>query len=273
MALYIVPTPIGNLQDISERAVTVLRRVDFIIAEDSRYSRKLLNHLQIKKRVISHYRPKEQTQAEKILPLLAGQDGALITDSGTPAISDPGSLLIARAIDRGIPVIPLPGPTAFVPALVASGIDPHRFVFLGFPPRRSGDLHRFCSSLASLPFSLVFYESPRRCAEFLRVAATTFGARPFALARELSKVHESIVRGNLDQWQLTLAGEAMLGEIVIVIAGSSPQRPVDAAPKLRNLEDVYDYFRERHGLKKNQLKKVLMAKKDKKKAGPVSHGD
>ncbi len=142
MALYIVPTPIGNLGDITRRAVEVLSQVDFIIAEDSRYTLKLLNHLGIKKRIVSHYRPKEETQAEKIVAMLATASAALVTDSGTPAISDPGALLVRRAIAAGIAVIPLPGPTAFVPALVASGIDPHRFLFLGFPPRRGGELER-----------------------------------------------------------------------------------------------------------------------------------
>ena len=149
MALYIVPTPVGNLGDITRRAVEVLARVDFIIAEDSRYSRKLLNHLQIHKKIVSHYRPKEETQAEKIVAMLAGQDGALITDSGTPAISDPGFILVRKAIAAGIAVIPLPGPTAFIPALVASGIDPRRFLFLGFPPAAGAMLRRFCASLAA----------------------------------------------------------------------------------------------------------------------------
>ncbi|MCX6556246.1 MAG: 16S rRNA (cytidine(1402)-2'-O)-methyltransferase [Candidatus Aminicenantes bacterium] len=267
MALYIVPTPIGNLQDITERAVVVLRRVDFIIAEDSRYSQKLLNHFNIKKRIISHYRPKEETQAEKILALLTGQDGALITDSGTPAISDPGFILIAKAIARNIPVIPLPGPTAFVPALVASGIDPRRFIFLGFPPRGRNDLHTFCKSLAPLPYTMVFYESPRRSEEFLRSAAAVFGARPFALAKELSKKHETIIRGRLDEWPQALKDQTILGEIVIVIAGTGAKaHPVEPPPLLRSIEDVYVYFRERHGLGKNLLKKILMQKKAKKAA-------
>ncbi len=194
MALYIVPTPVGNLGDITRRAVEVLGRVDFIVAEDSRYSRKLLSHLQIHKKIISHYRPKEETQAEKIVAMLAGQDGALITDSGTPAISDPGFILVRKAIAAGIAVIPLPGPTAFIPALVASGIDPRRFLFLGFPPRRRSELRRFLETLAPLPYTLVFYESPRRLDDFLGVAAAVLGDRSFALAKEVSKKHEKIIR-------------------------------------------------------------------------------
>jgi len=263
MALYIVPTPVGNLGDITRRAIDILSRVDFIIAEDSRYSQKLLNHLQIKKKIISHYRPREESQAGKIIALLAGQDGALITDSGTPAISDPGFILVGRAIDAGIEVIPLPGPTAFIPALVASGIDPQRFLFLGFPPRRPNDMQRLFKSLAPLPYTLVFYESPRRVESFLRNAATALGGRPFAMAKELSKKHEKIVRGRLDEWRAALQGEAVLGEIVMIIAGQIGPAHPEPAPRLQSIEDIYAYFLERHGLRKNELKNIFMKKKDK----------
>ncbi|HSQ34944.1 MAG TPA: 16S rRNA (cytidine(1402)-2'-O)-methyltransferase [Candidatus Binatia bacterium] len=264
MALYIVPTPIGNLGDITRRAVDVLERVELIIAEDTRYSLKLLNHLKIKKKVVSYYRPKEEAQAEKIAALLAGQDGALITDSGTPAISDPGFILIAKVIARGIAVIPLPGPTAFIPALVASGIDPRQFLFLGFPPRRRSDRLRFLKPLVDLPYTLVFYESPRRLESFLGLAAEVFGARRFAVAKELSKRHEAIVRGRLDERALTLAGETILGEMVVVIAGSPQAKPLEAMPRLQSIEDIYAFFHERHGVRKNELKKILMIKKTKK---------
>jgi 16S rRNA (cytidine1402-2'-O)-methyltransferase len=267
MALYIVPTPIGNLNDITRRAIEVLGRVDFIIAEDSRYSQKLLNHLQIKKKIISHYRPKEETQADKIIALLENQDGALITDSGTPAVSDPGFILIRKAIARHIPVIPLPGPTAFVPALVASGIDPQRFIFLGFPPRRQNDLLRFFKSLAGLPYTMVFYESPRRVEKFLQNAAAVFGERPFAISKELSKKHEKIIRGRLDEWPAVLKDETILGEMVMVIAGNPQVQAHEPAPALQSIEDIFAYFRERHGLGKNQLKKILMKKKFKNNAG------
>jgi 16S rRNA (cytidine1402-2'-O)-methyltransferase len=266
MALYIVPTPIGNLQDITQRAIQVLGRVDFIIAEDSRYSQKLLNHLQIKKKIISHYRPKEETQAEKIVSLLESQDGALITDSGTPAISDPGFILIRKAIARRIPVIPLPGPTAFIPALVASGIDPQRFVFLGFPPRRQSDMRRLFKSLAPLPYTLVFYESPRRVEKFLQNAAAIFAERPFAITKELSKKHEKIIRGRLDEWPAALKDETILGEMVMIIAGNPVPRHMEPAPTLQSSEDIYAYFRERYGMGKNQLKKILMKKKTKNSA-------
>jgi 16S rRNA (cytidine1402-2'-O)-methyltransferase len=263
MALYIVPTPVGNLGDITQRAIDVLGRVDFIIAEDSRYSVKLLNYLQIKKKIVSHYRPKEETQAEKIVAMLAGHDAALITDSGTPAISDPGFILIAKAIAANIPVIPLPGPTAFIPALVGSGIDPQRFVFLGFPPRRRGDMLRLFKSLAPLPFTLVFYESPRRVESFLKIAAEALGKRPFAMVKELSKKHEKIIRGRLDEWPAVLKDEIVLGEMVMVIAGHPSEPVFEPAPCLQSSEDIYSYFLERYGMRKNELKKIIMKKKNK----------
>jgi len=270
--LYLVATPIGNLADITRRAVDVLSHVDFIIAEDSRYSLKLLNHLGIKKRIVSHYRPKEETQAAKIVSLLAGQDGALITDSGTPAISDPGSILVRRAIAAGIEVIPLPGPTAFIPALVASGIDPQRFLFLGFPPRRQGDLQRFLGELAALPFTLVFYESPRRLGDFLKIAAAVLGDRSFALAKEVSKKHEKILRSSLAQWPALLEQETILGEMVVVVAGRSDAPRQEEAPRFEDIDDLYDFFNRRFGLGKNALKKVLMKKKAKSPAGRNGHG-
>jgi 16S rRNA (cytidine1402-2'-O)-methyltransferase len=261
MALYIVPTPIGNLGDITARAIDVLGRVDFIIAEDTRHSRKLLNHLRLKKRMISHYRPKEESQAAKIVALLAKEDAALITDSGTPAISDPGHILVRRAVEAGIQIIPLPGPTAFVPALVASGIDPQRFLFLGFPPRRAGEQQRLLQALEPLPYTLVFYESPRRVQDFLRRSAAVLGGRPFAIAKELSKKHERIIRGRLPEWPAALLGEAVLGEMILIIAGShGPARALEA-PRLQCLEDIYAYFQERHGLRKNAIKRVLMKKR------------
>jgi 16S rRNA (cytidine1402-2'-O)-methyltransferase len=271
MALYIVPTPVGNLGDITRRAVEILGRVDFIIAEDSRYSQKLLNHLQIKKKIISHYRPKEEAQAEKIVSMLAGQDGALITDSGTPAISDPGFLLVRKAIAAGIEVIPLPGPTAFIPGLVASGIDPQRFLFLGFPPRRQGDLQRYLNELAPLPFTLVFYESPRRLGNFLKEAAAALGDRSFALAKEISKKHEKIIRSSLEQWPALLAEETILGEMVVVVAGCSAAQRSEAAPQFEDIDDLYAFFSQHYGLGKNALKKILMKKKQKNQAGQHRH--
>ena len=262
MALYIVPTPIGNLGDITRRAEEVLARVDFVIAEDSRYTLKLLNHLGIKKRIVSHYRPKEEEQAEKIVAMLAaGRDGALVTDSGTPAISDPGHILIRRAIDAGITVVPLPGATAFVPAIAASGIDPRRFLFLGFPPRGRGELRRFLADVSTLPYALVLYESPRRLQELLTAAAEVLGDREFTLAKEISKKHEKIVRSRLGAWRAALGETAILGEMVLVIAGAEAGSMREQAPEFADIDDLYVFFQRRFGVGKNALKKILMKKK------------
>jgi len=264
MSLYIVPTPIGNLGDITRRAVDMLAGAGFIIAEDSRTTQKLLSHLGIHKRIVSHYRPKEEEQAGRIVAMLAaGEDGALVTDSGTPAISDPGLVLVRKAIAAGIPVIPLPGATAFVPALAASGIDARRFLFLGFPPRSEGDLRRALQELAPLPFTLVFYESPRRLPRLMAVAAAVLGDREFALAKEVSKKHERIIRSRLGQWPQALGQEAVLGEMVLVIAGNPGGPRPQAAPRLESIEDLYAFFQERFGIGKNAMKRILMQRKAK----------
>jgi 16S rRNA (cytidine1402-2'-O)-methyltransferase len=260
MALYIVPVPIGNLQDITLRAIDTLKTVDFIAAEDTRYSLKLLNHLGIKKKLLSYHKHKEQERSESITRLLCeGRSGALITDSGTPVISDPGYILVRKAIDAGVDVVSLPGPTAFVPALVASGIESGQFLFLGFPPRKPGQLKRFLLKIKPLEYSLVFYESPRRTAAFLGAAAEILGSRAFAVVKELSKKREKIIRGNLKDLDAVLAAETLLGEIVIIIEGRR-EGITDDEEKLRleTLEDIFSYFKETHNVSKNRLKKVLM---------------
>jgi 16S rRNA (cytidine1402-2'-O)-methyltransferase len=261
MSLFIVPVPIGNLQDITLRAIEVLKQVDVIAAEDTRYSLKLLNHLGIKKQLVSYYKPKEQAKSDAIIGYLqAGRSVALITDSGTPAISDPGFILVRKALDAGIEIDSLPGPTAFVPALVASGIDSSRFLFLGFPPRKSNQLRRFLLGLKELEYTLVFYESPRRVAAFLAVAADVLGSRDFALAKELSKKNEKIIRGDLLQSEQILAEETVLGEMVIVIAGGVGEQAEEGL-QLQTLDDLFSYFKETHNISKNQLKKVLMSRR------------
>lgn len=260
MALYVVPVPIGNLKDVTLRAIQVLEAVDFIITEDTRYSLKLLNHLGIKKSLVSYYRPREASKADTILDRLTGRDAALISDCGTPLISDPGYLLIKKAIDRGIPVIALPGPTAFVPALVMSGINPGSFVFLGFPPRKKNELESFLKRLATLEFTLVFYESPRRVEKFLAAAFSALGNRRFCVGKEISKRHEKAIRGELRDLNGVLESETLLGEMVIVIEGSPPGKKPEAAPEMNSQDDLFAYFRQRYGLPKNVVKKALMKK-------------
>ncbi len=260
MTLYIVPVPIGNLGDITLRAVEVLKSVDFIVAEDTRYSLKLLNHLAIQKPLYSYYKPKEQEKAEKILSMLATKNAAIITDCGTPLVSDPGFVLVKKAIAAGIQVISLPGPTAFVPALVGSGIDPTRFLFLGFPPRKKNELEKSLKELSGLPYTLVFYESPRRCFDFLRAAADVLGDRDFSIAKELSKKHETFIRGNLKDLESRLEKETILGEVVVVIAGNYDGSPPETELQLNSREDIFAYFKEKHNISRNHIKQILMKK-------------
>lgn len=262
--LYLVPTPIGNLGDITRRAVEILQQVDFIIAEDTRYSQKLLSHLGIHKPLISCFQPREQSRARTIVPRLARESAALITDSGSPAVSDPGHILVQEALAAGVEVVPLPGPTAFVPALTASGLSADRFVFLGFPPRRGGELRRFLESLQALPFTLIFYEAPGRTTALLRQAAAVFGDRDFAVAKELSKKNERIYRGRLGDLPSMLEQAVFLGEITVLIAGASGQEKEAAQAKIEisTLEDIYRHFETEHAVPRNKLKRVLMKRHD-----------
>lgn len=262
-SLFLVPVPIGNLGDITFRAVEVLKSVDFIIAEDTRYSIKLLNHLQIKKKMVSYFKPRENEKAQQIIDSFETphiNSAALITDSGTPAISDPGFILVKKAIEKNIQIVSLPGPTAFVPALVSSGIDTRQFVFLGFSPRKKNELSQYLKKIASLEFTLIFYESPHRVLEFFEIAPQILGDRPFALIKELTKLNEKIIRGSLGNALQLLKNEILLGEMVIIIQGSSPASlEAQATPlKLDSLDDLFQYFKETHQISKNQLKKIIM---------------
>ncbi|MCK4835794.1 MAG: 16S rRNA (cytidine(1402)-2'-O)-methyltransferase [Candidatus Aminicenantes bacterium] len=260
MTLYVVPVPIGNLKDITLRAIEILQKVDFIITEDTRYSIKLLNHLGIKKKCESYYRPKESLKVEKLVNRLLTRDAALITDSGTPLISDPGYILIRRAIEKGIHIVSLPGPTAFVPVLVASGINPALFCFLGFPPRRNGHLARFLKKVAEFECALVFYESRRRLENFLRVAFSVFGNRRFCIGKEISKKNEKIIRAELKDLDRVLRSETLLGEMVVVIEGLRESKRPDRTPEINSLDDIFIYFKEKYGISKNTIKRAMMKK-------------
>lgn len=261
MQLFIVPVPVGNLKDITLRAIEVLKEVDFIIAEDTRYSRKLLSHLEIRKPMVSYYKHREQEKSKEILSRLTTQTAALITDSGTPLISDPGLILIQKAIEQQVEIVSLPGPTAFVPALAASGIPSEPFLFLGFPPRKKNDLKRFLTPLIHLPYTLIFYESPRRVEAFLRSVAELMEDREFVLAKEISKKHEKFIRGNLRDLDSILQPETLLGEMVVIIEGGEPQTSSKATPEINVLDDIYQYFKTQHNIPKNHIKNIIMKKK------------
>lgn len=220
MRLYLVPTPIGNLEDITLRAIRVLKSVDVILAEDTRTSGHLLKHLEISKPMQSyHIHNEHQTIARLTARMLKGETMALISDAGTPAISDPGFLLVRECIKLAIPVECLPGPTAFVPALVNSGLPSDRFTFEGFLPHKKGRQTRL-KELSEESRTMVFYESPHRLLKSLEQFTEYFGDdRPASVSRELTKVFEENIRGSLREIIAYFAQKTVKGEIVIVVGG------------------------------------------------------
>ena len=218
--LYIVPTPIGNLSDITMRAVEVLQNVDFIMAEDTRTSGILLKHLDISKPLQAYHLHNEHKALPKIMDRLkAGETAALVSDAGTPGISDPGYLIIRECIREQVEVTCLPGPTAFIPALLCSGLPCERFVFEGFLPHKKGRQTRL-SSLAEENRSMVFYESPHRLIKTLNQFSETFGSdRQASISREISKIYEETIRGNLAEIIDHFSSHLVKGEFVIVVAG------------------------------------------------------
>ncbi len=218
--LYIVPTPVGNLEDMTLRAVRILREADLILAEDTRTSGVLLKHFDIKNQLMSHHKFNEHgTSAAIVERLKAGQTVALISDAGTPGISDPGFFLVREAVNAGVEVQCLPGATAFVPALVSSGLPCDRFCFEGFLPQKKGRATRL-EALKDEPRTMIFYESPYRVLKTLQQLAESFGGdRRASACREISKVHEESVRGTLDELIAHFKATEPRGEFVIVVEG------------------------------------------------------
>lgn len=220
--LYLVSTPIGNLGDISQRALDTLNQVDYVVSEDTRKTGMLLKHFGISKRQISFREDNEERALPRLLDLLKeGHSLALVTDAGTPAISDPGYLLVRRVIEAGIPLTVIPGPTALIAALVLSGLPVHSFTFRGFPPRKSAARQRFLALDQDSPHTLIFYESPYRLQAFLADALQVFGNRPAAVANDLTKMFETVYRGTLAELIEVFKKESIRGEYVVVIAGKS----------------------------------------------------
>jgi len=219
--LYLVPTPIGNLGDITFRAIEVLKEVDLVLAEDTRKSGILLKHFQISKPVHSHHKFNEHRTIENLVQrLMGGTSIALITDAGTPGISDPGFLLVRACIKEDISIESLPGPTAFVPALVNSGLPCEKFVFEGFLPQKKGRQKRL-TELSTETRTMVLYESPYRLVKTLTQMAEHFGPdRKGSVSRELTKVHEETLRGTLEELARHYSQGTVKGEIVIVVEGA-----------------------------------------------------
>lgn len=222
--LYIVSTPIGNLEDITQRALRIMREVDLIACEDTRHTRKLLNHFGIETKTISYHEHNERERAEYLCELLeAGKDIALVSDAGTPLISDPGFRIANLAIEKRARVVPIPGATAFIAAVSASGLASDQIFFGGFLPARANSRRVKLEELRANPATLVFYEAPHRIAATLRDAVEILGNREAALARELTKLHEEFIRGRLSDLSKRFADRtAARGEMVLVIDGARP---------------------------------------------------
>ncbi|THB70572.1 MAG: 16S rRNA (cytidine(1402)-2'-O)-methyltransferase [Desulfobulbaceae bacterium] len=239
--LYIVATPIGNLADMTFRAIDTLKQVDVIAAEDTRHTRKLLTHFDISTRLISCYREKEFERSQEIISLLKeGQHVALVSDAGTPAISDPGAILVGEARKQQIEIIPIPGPSAVTTAMSCAGIEESGFLFLGFAPPKDAQRKRFLKSYVSFPLPLVFYESPHRIKKFIASALETFGDRRVFWARELTKKYEELEDTSLKSLADGIDQEKIRGELVVIIHPGSV-----AEPEGENLEEILTWYYER----------------------------
>lgn len=238
--LFIVATPIGNLADITLRALEVLRSVSLIAAEDTRHTRKLLSFYDIRKPLVSyHSRNLTQRGPELVRKIRAGTSVALVTDAGTPAISDPGAMLVQEVLAHGLPVATIPGPTALISALVASGLSTHPFAFLGFPPARGSGRRRFFEAHANLPMTLILYEGPQRLQKTLEEMLRAWGDRRVAIARELTKQFEEFFRGKISEGMEYFAGGTR-GELTLVVEGcpkeaAAAKPPQDWQEALRSL--------------------------------------
>ena len=239
-SLYIVATPIGNLEDMTHRAVRVLTEVDIIAAEDTRHTKKLLNHFDISTPLISYYREKESQRSQDLIAkMIDGNDVALVSDAGTPAISDPGAVLVRHARKEGIAIIPIPGPSALSAAVCCAGLEPGSFLFLGFSPAKSGQRRKLLQSVAASPYPLVFYESPHRIHKFIRDAEHIFGNRTILWAREITKKYEDIQESTLTALAESINAEKIRGELVLIVHPGTLE-----IPKGEEIDDILVWYRD-----------------------------
>ena len=228
--LYLVATPIGNLEDITLRALRVLKEADLIACEDTRQTQKLLQHYAIHKELVSYHAHNELTRApELVIQLEEGAQVALVSDAGTPVVSDPGHRLVVLSLRHHIPVVPIPGPSAFVAALAASGMPTEEFLFVGFLPSRAGARRKKLDELKSEPRALVLYEAPHRLADTLADAAEILGSRHAVVAREITKIHEEFLRGSLGELRDAARQREPRGEITLLI-GPAVEGELQAVP-------------------------------------------
>ena len=254
--LYLVATPIGNLEDITVRALRILGEADLIACEDTRQTAKLLRHYSLDKKTVSYHEHNEMTRAaELVIRMEEGDNVALVTDAGTPGISDPGQHLVSLCLRHHILIVPIPGPSAVIAALAASGLPTEEFLFVGFLPSRGGERRKTLERLASEPRTLVFYESPRRLADTLAAALDLFGRRQAVIARELTKIHEEFLRGDLAELLVRVRQQPPRGEITLLIGAAAPgQLPVTDLPPTPLHERVEQIMLEKNIDRKAALK-------------------
>lgn len=269
--LYVVATPLGNLQDLTHRAAEVLRTVHLVAAEDTRHTRRLLSHLDAHPQMVSVHAHADPGRLESVIRRLqAGENVALVSDAGTPAVSDPGAELVRLAREAGIRVVPVPGPSAVAAALSASGLPADRFTFLGFLPRSGGDRRRLLERVAGEPWTIVLYEAPGRLADLLGALAEACGReRRAVVARELTKVHEEIREGSLADLAAHYTVNEPLGEVTVLVEGAPAVEPVvdiegiqEEARRLLagglSRKDAIRRLTESRGLRRNEVYRLVM---------------
>ncbi len=253
--LYMVATPIGNLDDITIRAIKVLNDVDIIAAEDTRHTLKLLNHLNIKKNLISYYKETEKIKSPILIEkLLEGKNIALVSDAGTPGISDPGEEIVKNAIENNIEIIPIPGASAFVNAMICSGLSTREFTFVGFLPTNNKEKKDKLEELKNENRTLIFYEAPHKIKNTLENMLEIFGNRKIVLARELTKIHEEFIRDNISNILDNI--DEIKGEFVILVEGTEKINEEKNFLNSLSLEEHYKYYLNKNLDKKEIIKKI-----------------
>ena len=253
--LYIVATPIGNLEDISLRALRILKEVDLIAAEDTRQTLKLLNHFEINKPLISYHRHNEEIKSEILIEKLEnGENIALVSDAGTPGICDPGEEIIKKAIDNNIEVIPIPGACAMINALIASGISTKEFTFLGFLPLNKKLRKQKLDEIENSQKTIIIYEAPHKMESTLKDLKEILNKRKIVLARELTKIHEEFIRKDVDQILENISN--LKGEMILIIEGNTSQNDNQNELNTLTLEEHYNYYKENGLSKKEIIKKI-----------------
>lgn len=253
--LYMVATPIGNLDDITIRAIKVLNDVDIIAAEDTRHTLKLLNHLNIKKNLISYYKETEKIKSPILIEkLLEGKNIALVSDAGTPGISDPGEEIVKNAIENNIEIIPIPGASAFVNALICSGLSTREFTFVGFLPTNNKEKKDKLEELKNENRTLIFYEAPHKIKNTLENILEIFGNRKIVLTRELTKIHEEFIRNNISNILDNI--DEIKGEFVILVEGTEKINEEKNFLNSLSLEEHYKYYLNKNLDKKEIIKKI-----------------